>query len=66
MSSILEPKSIVTLLFVENKLKACSHVVYSVRNVIDHYDLNASTVNVCIIDLTKAYDLMNHYVLFTK
>jgi len=40
--------------------------VYSVRNVIDHYVSNSSTVIVCSIDLTKAFDRMNHYVSFPK
>ena len=48
------------------KHTCCSHVVYSVRNVIDHYVSNGSTVNVCTIDLSKAFDRMNHYALFTK
>lgn len=48
------------------KHTSCSHVVYSVRNVIDHYVSNGSTINVCTLDLSKAFDRMNHYVLFTK
>ena len=48
------------------KHTSCSHVVFSVRNVIDHYVSSGSTVNVCTLDLTKAFDRMNHYVLFTK
>ena len=48
------------------KQTSCSHVVYSVRNVIDHYVSNGSTVNVCTLDLSKAFDRMNHYVLFIK
>ena len=48
------------------KHTSCSHVVFSVRNVIDHYVSCGSTVNVCTLDLTKAFDRMNHYVLFTK
>jgi len=48
------------------KHTSCSHVVYSVRNVIDHYVSHCSTVNVCSLDLSKAFDRMNHYVLFTK
>ena len=48
------------------KHTSCSHAVYSVGNVIDHYVSNGSTVNVCTLDLSKAFDRMNHYVLFTK
>jgi len=48
------------------KRTSCSHVVYSVRNVIDHYVSHCSTVNVCTLDLSKAFNRMNHCVLFTK
>ena len=48
------------------KHTGCCHVVFSVRNVIDHYVANGSTVNVCTLDLSKAFDRMNHYVLFVK
>jgi len=48
------------------KHTSCSHVVYSVRNVIDHYVSHCSTVNVCTLDLSKAFDRMNHYLLFKK
>ena len=48
------------------KHTGCCHVVFSVRNVIDHYVSNGSTVNVCTLDLSKAFDRMNHYVLFVK
>jgi len=27
---------------------------------------NGSTVNVCALDLSKAFDLMNNYVLYIK
>jgi len=37
-----------------------------VRNVIEHYVNNGSTVNVCSLDLSKAFDRMNHYALFIK
>ena len=45
---------------------SCNHVIYSVRNVVDHYVANGSTVNICSLDLSKAFDTMNHYVLLTK
>ena len=44
----------------------CRHAVYCVRNVIDHYTSNRSTVNVCSVDLSKAFDKMNHFALFIK
>lgn len=45
---------------------SCSHAIYCVRNVIDHYVSRGSTVNICTVDLSKAFDTMNHFVLFTK
>jgi len=44
---------------------SCSHVIYNVRNVIENYTYG-STVNVCSIDLSKAFDGMNHYALYIK
>jgi retron-type reverse transcriptase len=45
---------------------SCSHVIYSVKNVVDQCVANGSTVNVCSLDLSKAFDIMNHYILLTK
>ena len=44
----------------------CSHVIYSVRSVIDHFIPGSSTVNVCSLDLAKAFDKMSHYALYIK
>ena len=30
----------------------------------DHYVSGGSTVNVCLLDLSKAYDKMNHFGLY--
>ena len=48
------------------KQLGCSHAIFNVRNVIEHYINQASTVNVCLLDLNKAFDKMNHWALFTK
>ena len=45
---------------------SCHHVIYNVRSIIDYYTTNGSTVNVCSLDLSKAFDKMNHYALFIK
>ena len=42
------------------KKLSCSHVIYSVRNVVDHYINGDSTVNLAMVDLSKAFDKMNH------
>ena len=44
----------------------CSHAIYSVRNVINRFISGGSTVSVCAIDLSKAFDKMNHHALFIK
>lgn len=44
----------------------CSHAVYTVRCVIDSYINSGSTVNLCAIDISKAFDRMNHHGLFIK
>ena len=36
------------------------------RSVINHYVSNGSTVNLCALDVSKAFDKMNHHGLFIK
>jgi len=35
-----------------------------VRNVVDTYIKNGSTANLCALDLSKAFDKVNHYALY--
>jgi len=44
----------------------CSHAIYTVKNVVDHFVRQGSTVNLCALDLKKAFDKMNHHGLFIK
>jgi len=44
----------------------CSHAIYSVRNIADGLIHAKSTVNVCALDLSKAFDKVNHHALFIK
>ena len=44
----------------------CRDAIYTVRQVIENYISNGSTVNMCTLDLSKAYDRTNHYALFIK
>ena len=37
---------------------------FTVRNVIDRFVSNGSTVNLCALDLSKAFDRMSHHGLF--
>ena len=43
-----------------------SIAIYCVRNVVEKFVKNGSTVSVCTLDLSKAFDRMNHYALFVK
>jgi len=47
----------------------CSHAIYSmysVRNIVDGLAHAKSTVNVCALDSSKAFDKVNHHALFIK
>lgn len=44
----------------------CSHAIYSVKCVVNHYVSSGSTVNLCALDLKKAFDKMNHCGLYIK
>ena len=48
------------------KKLSCSHAIYCIRNIVEHYIRGQSTVNMCMIDLSKAFDKVNHYALFLK
>ena len=45
---------------------SCSSAIFTLRTVVDHYVNYGSTVNVCSLDLSKAFDRMNHHALFIK
>jgi len=45
---------------------SCSHALYSVRKTIDYFVERQSTVNICGLDLSKAFDKLNRYGLFIK
>jgi len=44
----------------------CSHAIYTVRNIVDQCVSRGSSVNLCAIDLSKAFDKVNHYALLMK
>jgi len=45
---------------------SCRDAIYTVRQVIESYISNGSTVNMCTRDLSKAFDRTNHYALLIK
>jgi len=48
------------------KGSSCDHAIYYVRNVVEHYVAGGSTVNVCLLDLSKAFHKMVHSALYLK
>ena len=42
----------------------CSHAIYTLISVVDHFVSHGSTVNLCSLDISKAFDRCNHYALF--
>ena len=45
---------------------SCAHAIYTLRSVVDYYVHHGSTVNVCSLDLSKAFDKMDHHGLLIK
>ena len=44
----------------------CSHAIYTVKPVVSVYTSCGSTVNLCALDVKKAFDRVNHCGLFLK
>ena len=42
------------------------HVIYSVKEISDYYSVGGSIVNICTLDIKKAFDRVNYYTLLTK
>ena len=43
-----------------------TNAIYCVRNIFQKFVPHGSTVNVCMLDLSKGFDRMNHYALLLK
>jgi len=48
------------------KKLTCSHAINTMQSVINYYTARGSTVNVCALDIVKAFDTVNRYCLYTK
>ena len=44
----------------------CRRAIYSLRNIVDGLVHAKFSVNVCALDLSKAFDKVNHHALFIK
>ena len=52
--------------FASKKHIGCPHAIYTLHNVVDYYVSNESTVNLCFLDISKAFDKINHSALMMK
>ena len=48
------------------KKSSCAHAISTLRSVVDYYVNNGSTLTLCTLDISKAFDKMNHNGLFLK
>ena len=46
--------------------RGCSNAIFSLRTVIDYYRERDSTVYASALDVSKAFDNVNHYKLYTS
>jgi hypothetical protein len=44
----------------------CNHAIFTVRKIVDRIISGGSTANLCAVDLSKAFDKVNHNALFIK
>ena len=44
----------------------CSSAIYALRETVDYFVKHDSNVNLCFLDMSKAFDKVDHYALFTK
>jgi len=45
----------------------CRNAVYAARNIVDQFIKGGgNTANLCAIDMSKAFDKINHHALFVK
>ena len=44
----------------------CRDAIFSLNSIIDHYNDNNSTINLCSLDLSKAFDRVYHSMFLKK
>ena len=48
------------------KGKGCKDAIHWLSEIVNFYTSNNTTVNICTVDLSKAFDNLNHSILFQK
>ena len=48
------------------KNTGCNNAIYAVRKTVENYVNAGNTINLCALDLSKAFDKVNHHALFIK
>jgi len=48
------------------KSLGCSSAIFTLQSVVDYFVKHGSTVNICTLDMSKAFDKVNHYGLYIK
>ena len=43
---------------------ACTHAIYALHKTVEYYNKHGSNVNFCALDLAKAFDKLDSFVLF--
>ena len=43
------------------KCYGCNHAIYTVQSTIEYFNNNNSTVNICVLNISKAFDKVNNY-----
>ena len=44
----------------------CSFAIRTVRSIVDYYVSKGSTVNLCVLGISEAFDWVNYYALLNK
>jgi len=44
----------------------CTQAINACRNIVDHFVQSGNIINMCALDLSKAFDKVNHHALFMK
>ena len=45
---------------------SCNHALFTLRTVVNHYVADNSTINICALDISKAFDRVDHFALLQQ